>query len=159
MSKNKKVLFGFPLLLLGLFVLLSSQKSQKPIVEQGHVVLSEGKFTDSISVEHFLINMGKPIMVVDDDNNKHPVTSFRFSYAERGMYEDESGKPFIDAEYLVGYYDGGKLDTPMVLEMFRRAKPGDTAYIEEVKYLMPSKTKGVKSSVYKSKPLKLFLTR
>lgn len=158
MSRNKIHKLSIPLLLAGLFVLFSAQTKKEHLEEDGYVLFSDGRYTDSISVEKFLINMGKPLSVVNNANDTYSVVNYRFSYAERGLYEDPTGKPFIDAEYLTGFYES-KMDTPMLMEMFRRAKPGDTAYIEEVKYIVPAKTKGAKPFVYKSKPLKIFLTR
>ena len=112
--------------------------------------------TGKISVADFLNLLDKPIWVKDSrDNSIQPALVFVYTYAERGMYEDETGKPMIVTDYLSSNCKG-TVDTITIYEMKYRAKPGDTAYFESIEFF--NKEQKDKQG-QAAEPIKLILTK
>jgi len=85
--------------------------------------------------------------------NGAQVAGFMFSYSEMNYYEDSLGNPIRVRDYMEEYCLGNKL-SPIVDEtIFRRTKPGDTAYIEHIKVTLPT---GVEA---KGRPMKFAIVR
>ncbi len=150
--KSVLLTLGFSL---GAFLLWA--QAQKKIEFKGNTFLSD-KVTQSgsISVSNFLKLIQDTIWVQDNrDNSFLAPGSFKFSYAERGVYEDEAGKPMIVTDYIFSNCRA-VVDSGMLVDMKYRAKPGDTAYFEQVLFLNLKQKD--KTSVHAA-PIKLVLTK
>lgn len=147
------------LLLLGLTLTLgyALAQSKNNATKKGTTYLND-KLTQSgnISVKDFVTLIQSPLWAKDSrDSSFAPVHSFRFTYAERGLYEDQQGKPMIFTDYMF-YNCKSQLDTFMLKDVRSRVKPGDTVLIEQVQFINP-KIKG--SFLMPSSSLKLVLTK
>lgn len=148
-----KISFLTLVLSLGAWMLWAQAKAD----HKGVTYLSD-KVTRSgnISVAEFLKLMQDTIWVKDKrDNSFLAPGSFKISYAERGLYEDETGKPIIVTDHIFSNCRE-KVDSGMLVDLKYRAKPGDTAYIEQVMFLNLKQKDKV--SVL-SEPIKLVLTK
>lgn len=135
----------------------------KPVVKEpkrGQAYLSD-KVTNggNISVAKFLELINNPILVKDEDGQFYPVTSFTYTYAERGLFEDETGRAFISTDYISSNCNA-QLDKGMASDMHYRAKAGDTAFIDFVTFLAPESKDGkTAAGPMKSGSIKLVLTK
>lgn len=66
------------------------------------------------------------------------VTGFTFSYSEMNYYEDSLGNPIRVMDYMEEFCAGNTLSPIIGETIFQRTKPGDTAYIEHIKVMLPS---------------------
>ena len=66
------------------------------------------------------------------------ITGFNFSYAEHTMYEDSAGNPLRVTDYLVEHCMGDMLSQGISSSIYDRTKPGDTAYFDQIKVVLPS---------------------
>ncbi|HLU17108.1 MAG TPA: hypothetical protein VKZ76_03550 [Edaphocola sp.] len=155
--KHKLKKAGMLCLALAAGVWMLAAQDAGPNQYMGETFLSD-KVTRSgnISVADFLKLMQDTLWVKDKRDGKLiPVGSFVFSYAERNLYEDETGKPFIMTDLMYANCKSS-LDSGTFVDMRYRAKPGDTAFIEEVRFL--NRAQKDKISVFSS-PIKLVLTK
>lgn len=132
-------------------------QAQKKVEYKGKTFLSD-KVTQSgtISVSNFLKLIQDSMWVQDNRDNQFIAPgNFKFTYAERAMYEDEAGKPIIMTDYLFSNCRG-VVDSGMLVDMKYRAKPGDTAYIENVTFL---NLKQKDRASVSAEPIKLVLTK
>lgn len=139
--------------------IIGAQTNTKPVAHQWDAVtyLNDQQTTQgTVSVKKFLELIDKPVYVKDNRDNKfYPVNSFSITFGERGLYEDEAGKPIIVTDYITRRCTE-QVDTGMVKELRFRAKPGDTAYIENVMF----RNENFKDRFSKkSQPIKIVLTK
>lgn len=139
--------------------IIGAQTKAKPVVPQWDAVtyLNDQQTTQGeVSVKKFLELIDKPVFVKDNRDNKfYQANSFSITFGERALYEDEAGKPMIVTDYITRRCTE-RMDTGMVKELRFRAKPGDTAYIENVMFRNESfKDKFSKES----QPIKIVLTK
>ncbi|HRP90582.1 MAG TPA: hypothetical protein PKX92_11155 [Edaphocola sp.] len=147
------------LLLLSVTVVLgyvfAQNKSNAP---KKAITYLNDKVTQSgdITVKDFVSLIQSPLWAKDlRDSSFFPVYSFRFTYAERALYEDQNGKPMIFTDYMF-YNCKSQLDSAMLKDVKSRVKPGDTVLIEQVQFMNP-KIKG--SLLMPSSSLKLVLKK
>ncbi|RQO31721.1 hypothetical protein DBR32_07180 [Taibaiella sp. KBW10] len=128
-------------------------------VKRGQAYLSDKTTSGgNITVAKFLELIANPIYVKDEDGQFYPTTTFAYTYAERGLFEDETGRAFISTDYISSNCND-KLDKGMASDMRFRAKAGDTAFIDHVTFMAPA-TKDAKSMVpTKCGGIKLILTK
>lgn len=160
MKQNRWKQWGITTMLLaGTAGMLWAQQQKAPAKEdrKGQTYLSDKTTANgNISVDNFHKLIAEPVWVKDSAGNFYPVASFTYTYAERGIFEDETGKEFISTDYLSSHCKD-KLDKGMANDMHYRAKPGDTAYIEQVMYMLPDKNG--KQSAVQAQGIKLILTK
>jgi hypothetical protein len=150
------------LLVSGLTLTLFSFQQQKPkeqpkkkkIVFKGKTFLAGGTYGNgTIPVEKFESLMKLPLVSIDTANVTHPVIEYTFTYAERGAYEDSTGKLRIMTDYFTANSDNGLLPQYYLNSLNGRIKYGDTVYYSEV-----ISSYGDSASRYHSLPIKLILT-
>lgn len=73
----------------------------------------------------------------DSLGNVFKVDGFTFSYAERNLYEDSVGKLIILTDFFSEYCPGDTLSRGISLNIYYKTKPGDTAYFDNIKALLP----------------------
>lgn len=139
--------------------IIGAQTKAKPVAHQwdGMTYLNDQQTTQgNVSVKQFLDLIAKPVYVKDKRDDKfYPVNSFSITFGERGLYEDEAGKPMIVTDYITRRCTE-QVDTGMLKELRFRAKPGDTAYIENVMF----RNENLKDKFSKeSQPIKIVLTK
>ncbi|OJV55869.1 MAG: hypothetical protein BGO31_17430 [Bacteroidetes bacterium 43-16] len=139
--------------------IIGAQTKAKPVVPKwsGITYLQDQQTTDGeVSVKKFIELISKPIYVKDNRDNKfYTVNSFTITFGERGLYEDEAGKPMIVTDYLTRRCTD-QVDTAMLKELRFRAKPGDTAYIENVMF----RNENFKDKFsQEAQPIKIILTK
>ncbi len=79
--------------------------------------------------------MLQPFWVKDSTSGKvYPVAGFSFTYAERGLYEDTTGKPLVITDYAGTESTSQLLPEYYTRELLNRSKSGDTAVISNVVY-------------------------
>jgi len=160
MKQNRWKQWGITAVLIaGTAGMLWAQKQKAPVKDdrKGQAYLSDkATATGNISVDNFHKLISEPVWVKDSAGNFYPVQTFTYTYAERGMFEDETGKEFISTDYLSSHCKD-KLDKGMANDMQYRAKAGDTAYIEQVMYLLPNKEG--KQAAVQAQGIKLILTK
>lgn len=138
--------------------IIGAQTKAKPVHQwEGITYLSDQQTTQGeLSAKKFVELIAGPIYVKDNRDNKIcSVNSFSITYGERGLYEDEAGKPMIVTDYITRRCTD-KVDTAMLKELRFRAKPGDTAYIEHVMF----RNENFKDKFSKeAQPIKIVLTQ
>lgn len=139
-------------------IFIWAQQAQKERKSYTGTAFLDDKVTSTgkISVADFLKLLDKPLWVKDKrDNSMHPALVFVYTYAERAMYEDETGKPMIVTDYLSTNVKG-TVDTTTMFEMKYRAKAGDTAFFESIEFFNnDQKDKQGQAA----EPIKLILTQ
>jgi hypothetical protein len=132
----KKYLIG---LFMGVTVLtaMAFQTQKKPeakkkIVHKGKAFLYNGMGSGKISKRMFDSLLNYNLIARDTQNREHPVTQFSFTYAERGVYEDSTGKPQIMTDYYSAESDKGRLPDFWRNSIKERTKQGDTAMFYEI---------------------------
>jgi len=150
---------GF-LLLGGLLLAFSSfqqarqqQPKQKKMVYKGKTVLGDSYSGGTIPAARFESLMKQPLVSVDSADAAHPVLEFTFTYAERGAYEDSTGKLRIMTDYYTVNSENGVLPEYYINSLSGRIKYGDTVFYSEVISSFGDSTKK-----YHSQPIKLILT-
>ncbi len=141
-----------------IFVLGTSQAQQtntkKKVMYKGKSYLSDGTGQGTISVSRFKSMLHNGLIAKDTAQVQHPVHSFIFMYAERGVFEDSTGKLRIMSDNFSLQCDSGKLPEMWVKGISTKAKAGDTAYYSNV---LSSYDDSGKKFFY-AEPLKLILT-
>jgi hypothetical protein len=89
----------------------------------------------------------------DAAGNNYKVQSFTFNYAERNLYEDSVGNPIVLTDFITEFCAGDTLSTALKMNIFYKTKPGDTAWFDGIKVLLPEGrqigTKGMKFTLVK----------
>ncbi len=95
-----------------------------------------------------------PLIAKDTQGVEHRVINFSFGYAERGLFEDSTGKLKIMTDYYATESEQGKLPEFWIKNIRERSKAGDTAYFD---LIMANYTDTGKSYFY-AEPIKLLIT-
>jgi hypothetical protein len=154
----KKYLIG--LMMIGIvFSTLAFQVQKKPvekkkIVHKGKTYLFNGTSNGSISKKMFDSLLNYNLVARDTQNREHPVIQYTFTYAERGAYEDSTGKLRIMTDYYSVESEKGKLPDYWINSIRERSKAGDTAMFYEV---LSTYQDSLRTRFY-SEPLKLIIT-
>jgi hypothetical protein len=61
-----------------------------------------------------------------------------FSYGERNLYEDSLGNLIVLTDYLSEWCAGDTVSPAISNNIFYKTKPGDTAYIDQIRVLLPT---------------------
>jgi|SRR5690606_6898083 len=129
-------------------------KKPKP---KGEAYLAGGQYgSGSIPLAQFDSLIGKPLIARDTLGRFCPVIKFDFTFAERGLYEDSTGRLTIMTDYYVTPSDSGALLPPFWIEQLkRRAKIGDTVYFDQILAEYPD---SVNAQHFYTHPLKLVIS-
>lgn len=129
-------------------------KEKKKIVHRGSSYLAGGNIgSGTISKRVFDSLISLPLVAKDTMGYERQVVDFVFSFAERGLYEDSTGRPMIVTDYLSVNCPGGKLPEEWIKMLHDRSKRGDTVYVDEVMAIYPDK---VQTRFYTT-PIKLVI--
>jgi hypothetical protein len=154
----KKYLIG--LIMTGIiFGTLAFQVQKKPvekkkIVHKGKTYLFNGMGNGKISKKMFDSLLDYNLIARDTQNREHPVIQYTFTYAERGAYEDSTGKLRIMTDYYSMDSEKGKLPDYWARSIKERSKAGDTAMFFEV---LSTYQDSLRTRFY-AEPLKLIIT-
>lgn len=154
----KKYLIG--LIMTGIiFSTLAFQMQKKPaekkkIVHKGKTYLFNGIGNGKISKKLLDSLLNYNLIARDTQNREHPVIQFTFTYAERGAYEDSTGKLRIMTDYYSIESEQGKLPDFWMRNFRERSKAGDTAIFSEV---LSTYQDSLRTRFY-AEPLKLIIT-
>lgn len=154
----KKYLIG--LIMTGIiFGTLAFQVQKKPIekkkvVHKGKTYLLNGTGSGKISKKMFDSLISYNLIARDSQNREHPVIQFTFTYAERGAYEDTTGRLRIMTDYNSIESEQGKLPDFWMRNLKERSKAGDTAIFSEV---LSTYQDSLRARFY-AEPLKLIIT-
>ena len=123
-------------LLLSSWAIWAQTKAKVGVDYKGDTFLADQQTgSGNVSVKNFLSLIKDSVVAKDSrDDSFYTTTSFRLRYAQRGLFEDEAGNPLITTDYSFDVCDGA-VDTGLYSELGRKAKPGDTVFIESVKFL------------------------
>ncbi len=118
---------------------------QKPAVQSRPVsvltylgaFLSSGGYISKTDFDHHL---KQGIVARDSAGNHYAVDGFTFSYAERNLYEDSIGNLIVLTDYLTEFCPGDSVTHAIANNIFHKTKPGDTAYIDNIKVKLPDGT-------------------
>ncbi len=131
-----------------------SQPGSKKVVHKGKAYLSDGTGNGKISKRKFDSLMSSTLIARDTQNKEHQVLQFTFTYAERAVYEDSTGREQIMTDYNSIGSDRGKLPDYWVRLLKKRSKAGDTAIFSEI---ISSYSDSQRTRFY-VQPLKLIIT-
>lgn len=154
----KKYLIG--LIITGaIFSTLAFQAQKKPvdqkkIVHKGKTYLFNGIGNGKISKKMFDSLLDYNLIARDTQNREHPVIQYTFTFAERGVYEDSTGKLRIMTDYNSIESEKGKLPDFWIRNLKTRIKAGDTAMFSEV---LSTYHDSLRTRFY-AEPLKLVIT-
>ncbi|WP_118975217.1 hypothetical protein [Taibaiella koreensis] len=132
----KKYIAALGIIGISLGVVASTAQKPQPGKKtyKGKAFLAGGKIaTGKISKKQFDSLIAYPLAGRDTANNERPVVSFMFTYAERAVYEDSTGRPRIMADYYGTESTRGKLTDDWVAQIRSRSKQGDTAFFFDIK--------------------------
>lgn len=154
----KKHVIGLSIISIVFGVLIAhAQKpgEKKKIVYKGTSYLFGGQYGNGrISKKAFDSLIGYGLVAKDTSGQLHPVSRFTFVYAERGAYEDSTGKLRIMADYYSVESDAGKLPEFWIKSLKERTKRGDTAFFSEI---WAPYTDSAKAH-FRAEPLRLIIT-
>jgi hypothetical protein len=153
----KKILVGGLIFTVILSVLAVAQQPQKKgkTFYKGRTYLAGGVITNgTISKAQFDSLIAYPLLARDTSGKEHPVITYTFVYAERGVFEDSMGKMKIMTDYYSVESDKGQMPDVWVKNVRKRSKSGDTAYFNEV---ISTYADSVRTRFH-SEPLKLIIT-
>lgn len=154
----RKYLTGAGIIGISLIVAVSTaQKPQAPkkVVYKGKAYLAGGTIrSGKISKKQFDSLIALPLIAKDTTNAERSVSSFSFTYAERGVYEDSTGTPRIMTDYYATESEQGKLPVSWVTQIRSRTKEGDTVFYLNVMGIYPDSL----HSRFHAEPIKLVLT-
>ena len=90
-----------------------------------------------ITKQEFDRYLKQGIKAKDSIGNSYRVESFTFSYGERNLYEDSVGNLMTLTDYVSEFCPGDTVTTAVTNNIYYKTKPGDTAYFENIKVVMP----------------------
>jgi hypothetical protein len=152
----KKYIIGLGIIGMSVGILVAqTQKPPKKVSFKGKSYLYGGMISGGkISKSVFDSLIAYPLVASDTANNMREVVRFMFTYAERGLYEDSTGRPRIMTEY---YYTEGikdKLPEDWVPVIRKRSKAGDTALFYDITAAYPDTL----HKRFYTEPIKLIIT-
>lgn len=146
------------IILSALFLVTNSEaqqsKPKKRVLYKGKSFLSDGTGSGTISVSQFKKLIDQKLIARDTALVDHPVHSFIFMYAERGVFEDSTGKLRIMSDNFSLQCDSGKLPMLWVNGIKEKTKAGDTVYYSNIISSYDDSAK----KLFFAEPLKLILT-
>lgn len=151
----KKSIIGVVIIALATTLLVYAQ--EKKVVYSGQSYMGDKQTqSGSISKQQFDALIKLPLMAKENSGKEWQVTDFSFTYAERAMYQDTLGNPFITTDYFSTNCPGGKLSDDWIKNITERSKPGDTAYFDRITTV--DSTEG-KARLFITEPIKLVITK
>lgn len=133
----------------------AEQSGTKP-KPKGNAFLSGGQYgTGNIPLATFDALIGKAPIAKDSLGRECAVHSFDLTFAERGIFEDSTGRLTIMTDYYTTKSEDGKLDSFWVKELQYRAKIGDTVYMDNIVATYPDTAA---LHYFYTYPLKLVIT-
>lgn len=155
--------YVLPVLVVGVVFAFSMARAQqqkqpqkKKIVHKGKAFLADGKTGAGTTVSKAAFDslIAYPLIARDTQGIDHKVLNFSFSYAERGLFEDSTGKLKIMTDYYATESEKGKLPEFWLKSIRERSKGGDTAYFD----LIISNYTDTGKSYFYAEPIKLVIT-
>lgn len=155
----KKYITGLGVIGISLCMLIAQaqkpQQKQKKVTFKGKSYLYGGTISSgTISKKLFDSLIAYPLVAKDSSNTERPVMRFEFSYSERGVYEDSTGKLRIMTDHYNTESKEGKLPADWISSIRGRSKRGDTVVFFDI---LASFTDSLRTRFY-SEPIKLIIT-
>jgi hypothetical protein len=140
-------------------IIAQAQQVQKPqkkkVTFKGKTYLHGGAIGNGkISKRLFDSLLAYPPVAKDTGNTDRAVTQFTFSYAERGLYEDSTGRQRIMTEYYNTESINGRLPQEWISSIRAKSKAGDTVIIYDVM----ARYADTGNARFYAEPIKLVLT-
>lgn len=128
--------------------------SKEKVVFKGKTYLKGGQIGSGTVSKKDLVSLLQDGPVVRDSLGKeHAVILFTFTYAERGVFEDSTGRPVIMTDYYSIESDNGKIPDGWFRLLQQRLKKGDTATFSNVLSFFDDQ----KRTRFHAEPLKLIV--
>lgn len=107
------------------------QEETQPVISSyfGRSTATGGKIAKPVFDS--LLRQG--ISARDSSGYEYTILGFYFGYGERKLYEDAVGNLVVLTDYLSEYCPGDTLTPAVMLNIFHKTKPGDTAYFDNIK--------------------------
>ena len=123
--------------------------SDAPVLKIVHAYLGRSDYNNGdISKRTFDSLLRQGLTARDAQGTMLKVDGFTFSYAERNLYEDSVGKLMVLTDFFSEFCPGDTVSRGVSLNIYYKTKPGDTAYFDNIKVLLPDGrpvgTKGMK---------------
>jgi hypothetical protein len=143
----KRIIFFSCVLVFAFGYNLSAQKAKKDddkpkeasVTPKVHAYLGTSDYSGGlISKRDFDKYLKQGLTAKDSLGNMYKVNGFMFSYGERNLYEDSLGNLMVLTDYLTEWCAGDTVTPAISNNLFSRTKPGDTAYIDQIRVLMPT---------------------
>lgn len=114
------------------------------------------KHGSRVSVSQLDSLLALPIYLNDNEGNVFLSEGYEFLYAERGAYEDSTGKPVILTDYLSINVFGSTIPAFFADEIRTLYKAGDTLIYG---HIIGKKTGAEKPETISSTPIKIVITK
>ncbi len=155
-----KITLSIAIGILCLVVFIASAQNRKPTIQpkdyKGKAYLAGGKINEGkISKAQFDSLILLPIEVIDSAGKKRKAINFTITYAERGLYEDSTGKRKIMADYYSIVAAGGTIPEQWLKGIVEITKHGDTATINNIEFKCADSTK---APIYYAEPIKVIIS-
>lgn len=151
--------YSLPLLLcVGLVANAQNNQSSKTKKNNYISTLGENGYTngDRISVSMLDSVLSLPVCIYDSAGVKFDPIGYEFMYAERGVYEDSTGKPIVMTDYLTINVMGSTIPAFFKEDLKPIYKAGDTLIFWRV---MGNKIGAEERVTIQSTPIKLIISR
>lgn len=121
-------------LLLVACICLVSFEGQKEAVSAKYKAYFGCMYTDNIMIDAntFKEFMKMPLCAKDSANNFYKIKSFDITYAERGLYQDDEGKPIIFTDYSSDSFTGDTINSYWKKSFNERLYKGDTVFFDRI---------------------------
>ena len=106
----------------------AKKKAIKPTVYLGRSNFSGG----DITVKEFTSLLKQGITSRDDNGNLMRIFGFNFNYAERRLFENETGEMSMQIDFATEYCPGDTITSNISSSIYERIKSGDTVFIAQV---------------------------
>jgi len=156
---KKYLKFSLPLLMsVGLVANAQNAKAPETSKALYTATLGENGYKNGsrVSVNKLDSLLALPIYLTDTAGNTYLSEGYEFLYAERGAYEDSTGKPVILTDYLSINVFGSTIPVFFADEIRTLYKAGDTLIYG---HIMGKKLGAEKPETITSTPIKIVITR
>lgn len=159
-NKTYKIALGIFSGLLYFSILFATAQNRKPTTIQpkqykGKAYLADGQtFEGRIDKAKFDSLIQLPIVIIDTAGKIRKSINYTVTYAERGLFEDSTGKRKIMADYYSIVAAGGEIPEHWVKGILEITKHNDTAIINNIEFNFAD---SAKAPIFYAEPIKVII--
>lgn len=149
---TKIIMASFGLILLSLGYTLAQEKTGYKVVGKTYLA-DTTQYAKGIDSATAMRMLRRQMLSRDSAGVLHPVSTYTFTYASRGVFSDAEGRPFVGTDYFSTQSEKGILPQIWLDILPSKLKAGDTIIIEQPKTYTGNK----KKPEYNSPDIKIYL--